>query len=81
MFNTTDGKKRDSDHYSFGGMSDADDRESIGSWQKLINQREELRLSIMSTNRPKVARLSSFKVPSGVSDGGSDGPGSPFTAH
>jgi hypothetical protein len=60
MFNNTDGKKKDSDHYSFGGLSEADDKVSIGSWKKLTNQREELRLSIMSIKRNKTARLSSF---------------------
>ena len=52
-YNTTD-KKRDSDQYSFGGASDPDDREPLDNWQQLLNQREELRMSIMSIKNPKI---------------------------
>jgi hypothetical protein len=79
-FNTTEGKKKEySDHYSFGGASDPDDREPIESWQHLVNQREELRLSIMSIRNPKTARISGIKLGSKISEGASDGPGSPFS--
>lgn len=37
MFNTTEGKRKESDQYSFGGASDQDEREPIENWQQLVN--------------------------------------------
>jgi hypothetical protein len=71
-FNTS--RKKDSDQYSFGG---SEDREPIENWQQLVNQREELRNSIMSIKNPKLSRLSGLNLKTRVSEGSYDGPFSP----